>query len=554
MYTSTEMSKDRSIELHHEMSYAHNWPSLLYFYCDVPPTEGGATPLASERRVFPRIPDEVKERFIRHGARYVRNYGPDVDLPWQEVFQTTDRREVDAYCHASGTQTVWGGDDNLRAIANRQAVTTHPRTGETVWFNHAHLFHPSTLPAEVVEVMVAEYGLDGLAPQRVVRRRCDHRRRGDRPSLRGVRRSPGELPLAAVRRVDRRQLPGHARAGTVQWRPSRARRHVRSPRGNQSSLTRHERGNMVLIRHAAPAELEEPVGFTVNDPVGVRRRRPAPGRGGGRPVSSRMDLVRRRRLPDRRACPVWWGRADSERPLALDCLHVLPDAPNRAALATELLLRGHTEFNAEPEYQLILRTSGRGADPGVADAVAWRSDAAKAAGLTDVIERLRFEWTPAAGVPAPSERLVFRPASDEEFLAVFRRVAVGSLDVATQRDLAATDADSQAQGDLEFYRSCPGERSWWRLAETTDGELVGFAIPSATPYNRNVGYLAVVPELRGRGYVDDILGEITRVHAADGADCITATADVPNTPMAAAFERANYQVTEVRMVFRTPAG
>jgi RimJ/RimL family protein N-acetyltransferase len=250
---------------------------------------------------------------------------------------------------------------------------------------------------------------------------------------------------------------------------------------------------------------------------------------------------------------LWWGRADSERPVALDCLHVLPDVPDRAALAAGLLSRGHAEFGATPEFSLILRTGWRD-DPGIAAAVAWRADAAKAAGLTDVVERFRYEWTPAAGVPALSGRLVFRPAGDEEFLAVFRRVAAGSLDVATQRDLATMGADSQARGDLEFYRSCPGERSWWRLAETTDGELAGFAIPSATPYSRNVGYLGVVPELRGRGYVDDLLGEITRAHAADGADRITATTDVPNTPMAAAFDRANYRVTEVRMVFQAPAG
>ncbi len=64
----------------------------------------------------------------------------------------------------------------------------------------------------------------------------------------------------------------------------------------------------------------------------------------------------------------------------------------------------------------------------------------------------------------------------------------------------------------------------------------------------------MVPELRGRGYVDDLLGEITRIHSADGAGRISATTDVPNTPMAAAFDRANYQVTEVRMVFQAPSG
>lgn len=307
----------------------------------------------------------------------------------------------------------------------------------------------------------------------------------------------------------------------------------------------------MLIRHATAAEMEDPVEFTVDDPVGsvdADRFLAEAAAGRIRPewtwfAEDGFRIVAR---------ALWWGRSDSERPLALDCLHVLSGVRDRAALAAELLARGHAGFGAAPEFNVMLRPGWRD-DPGIAAAVTWRADAAGAAGLTDVVERLRYEWTPAAGAPAPSGRLVFRPAGDEEFLAVFRRVAVGSLDVATQRDLATIGADSQARGDLEFYRSCPGERSWWRLAETTDGELVGFAIPSATPYHRNVGYLGVVPELRGRGYVDDLLGEITRVHAADGADRITATTDVPNTPMAAAFDRANYQVTEIRLVFRAPS-
>lgn len=308
----------------------------------------------------------------------------------------------------------------------------------------------------------------------------------------------------------------------------------------------------MLIRHATPAEMADPVPFTVDDPVGsvdAGRFLEEAAAGRMRPewtwfADDGSRIVAR---------ALWWGRADSERPVALDCLHVLPGVRDRAGLAAGLLARGHAAFGATPEFNLMLATGWRD-DPGIAAAVAWRAEAARAAGLTDVVERLRYEWTPAAGVPADSGRLIFRPDDDEEFLAVFRQVAVGSLDVATQRDLAVLDADSQARGDLEFYLSCPGERSWWRLAETPGGELVGFAIPSATPYHRNVGYLGVVPKLRGRGYVDDLLGEITRVHAADGADRITATTDVPNVPMAAAFDRANYKVTEVRMVFEAASG
>ncbi|MBT2440924.1 TauD/TfdA family dioxygenase [Streptomyces sp. ISL-36] len=162
VFTSTELSEDQWIAFHHEMSYSHNWPGRLYFYGDRPSATGGATPVASERAVLPKIPAELRERFQRHGVTYVRNYSPDLDIPWQVVFQTEDRAEVEAYCRASRTDFEWIGRDGLRTRAVRQAVSRHPRTGETVWFNHAHLWHISTLPTEVAAYLLDEYGPEGV--------------------------------------------------------------------------------------------------------------------------------------------------------------------------------------------------------------------------------------------------------------------------------------------------------------------------------------------------------------------------------------------------------
>src|ERR1700754_2837743 len=36
-------------------------------------------------------------------------------------------------------------------------VVTHPSTGETVWFNHAHMFHVSNLEAKVRESLLREF-------------------------------------------------------------------------------------------------------------------------------------------------------------------------------------------------------------------------------------------------------------------------------------------------------------------------------------------------------------------------------------------------------------
>ncbi|MFJ3922540.1 GNAT family N-acetyltransferase [Streptomyces sp. NPDC090022] len=252
---------------------------------------------------------------------------------------------------------------------------------------------------------------------------------------------------------------------------------------------------------------------------------------------------------------LWWGRADSERPVALDCLQVRPTVSDPAALAAGLLAAGHAAFGNRPLYNVSLPAGWR-EDPETAAAVRWRRDAAARVGLSREIERLRYEWTPAAGTEGTAEpggRLVFREGTDEEFLDAFERLSAGSLDQATQAELRTMDAAQLAREDLAFYRDdCPGERSWWRLAHLPDGTLAGLAIPSRTPYHRNVGYLGVVPEQRGRGLIDEILAHITRFHAAEGADRITATTDTVNLPMAAAFDRAGYAVTAHRLIMEEP--
>ncbi|MFE2307883.1 GNAT family N-acetyltransferase [Streptomyces sp. NPDC059411] len=245
---------------------------------------------------------------------------------------------------------------------------------------------------------------------------------------------------------------------------------------------------------------------------------------------------------------LWWGRGDSELPNALDCLQVRSSVADPASVAAGLLAAGHAAFGKAPEYNISLPRDWRTAPGGLADAVAWRQEAAYEAGLTREIERLRFEWTPAAGTAEPTGRLVFREGTDEEFLEAFTRIAAGSLDLHTQNELRTIDAEELARDDIEFYTDCPGERSWWRLAHLPDGTLAGLAVPSATPYHRNVGYLGVVPEQRGRGLIDEVLAEITRFHASEGAQRITATTDTVNAPMAAAFTRAGYEITEIRLV------
>jgi alpha-ketoglutarate-dependent taurine dioxygenase len=160
IYTSTEYPPDQRILLHHEMSYSHNWPTKIWFYCAKAAKEGGATPVANDRKVFPRLDPRIREAFMRKKVMYVRNYGDGLDLPWQDVFQTSDKAKVEDYCRRSFTEFEWKDNNRLRTKQVRQAVATHPLTGDTVWFNHTHMFHQSSLEPEVRASLVSEFGRD----------------------------------------------------------------------------------------------------------------------------------------------------------------------------------------------------------------------------------------------------------------------------------------------------------------------------------------------------------------------------------------------------------
>lgn len=157
VYTSTEYPPDQTIPLHNEMAYARNWPMKIFFFCAQPAEEGGETPIADSRKVYERIDQNVRKRFQERGVLYVRNYGDGLDLSWQKAFQTNSESEVENYCRNAGIEYEWKENDRLRTRQVCQAVATHPKTGEPVWFNQAHLFHVSNLQAEVRAELLDEF-------------------------------------------------------------------------------------------------------------------------------------------------------------------------------------------------------------------------------------------------------------------------------------------------------------------------------------------------------------------------------------------------------------
>lgn len=162
IYTSTDYPANERIFLHNEGTYWLSWPLKIYFCCLVVPEKGGETPIADCRRIYQRIPPEIRQRFIDKKVLYVRNYNDGFGLPWQTSFQATDRDEVTEYCRGKEIECEWKEGDRLRTRQIREAVATHPVTGEQVWFNHATFFHVSTLEPDIRRALLAEFAEEDL--------------------------------------------------------------------------------------------------------------------------------------------------------------------------------------------------------------------------------------------------------------------------------------------------------------------------------------------------------------------------------------------------------
>ena len=160
VYTSTEYPAHQHIPLHSEQAYTREWAMKIWFHCVTAAASGGETPIADTRAVYRNMPESIRERFAP-GILYVRNYG-DFDVPWQQVFNTEDRATVEAYSRRTGIQWQWQDDGGLRTRQLCQSIERHPRTGDTVWFNQAHLFHISSQPPEVRETLEELLGIDNL--------------------------------------------------------------------------------------------------------------------------------------------------------------------------------------------------------------------------------------------------------------------------------------------------------------------------------------------------------------------------------------------------------
>jgi predicted N-acetyltransferase YhbS len=141
-------------------------------------------------------------------------------------------------------------------------------------------------------------------------------------------------------------------------------------------------------------------------------------------------------------------------------------------------------------------------------------------------ETSRFEWRGGEPNVEPG-RLSFRTLEEvgnEAFVDAMRRVSEGTLDREIRDECERLGPQEAAREFFEDARRVKHEPSWWRLVYSRPGgELVGLVMPAQPSAFLTVFYVGVVPEMRGRAYVDDLLaaGTATLLEARAGVEKIS---------------------------------
>jgi ribosomal protein S18 acetylase RimI-like enzyme len=165
------------------------------------------------------------------------------------------------------------------------------------------------------------------------------------------------------------------------------------------------------------------------------------------------------------------------------------------------------------------------------------------AGFEPVRRTRRWEWPHTAAAPRDSGRLAFRrldQVGEVAFRDAVARVSEGTLDRRLQEGPARLGREADAAEHLRRLASLDHQPDWLQTAYDADENLVGLFTMGTAVGAAFITFVGVVPERRGRGYVDDLVARATRVLLAAQERTIRADTDIANEPMAKAFVRAGF--------------
>lgn len=144
VFSANEAPPDVSIYLHHEMAQTPIYPSKLFFFCEHPATEGGATPLCRSDLLWTRIQSESPQFAAdceSKGLRYTNVMPSDNDpesgmgRSWRSTFSVQTKEQAQLRMADLGYSWEWRTDESLKATSPVLPAVRALPDGRKTFFN-----------------------------------------------------------------------------------------------------------------------------------------------------------------------------------------------------------------------------------------------------------------------------------------------------------------------------------------------------------------------------------------------------------------------------------
>ena len=147
VFTANEAPPTERIPFHHEMAQCDLPPSVVLFFCEVAPTQGGTTPILQSHLAATYLRTHhplVAARIADMGVRYVRIMPPVTDpssalgKSWKNALRVETVPEAEAKLRALGSTWTWLPGEMLHTVTGSMpALIVDNRTGREVFFTAA---------------------------------------------------------------------------------------------------------------------------------------------------------------------------------------------------------------------------------------------------------------------------------------------------------------------------------------------------------------------------------------------------------------------------------
>lgn len=144
VFTANEAPPEIEIFLHHEMAQTPRYPSKLFFFCELAPGGGGATPLCRSDLLLQAMRQHMPEfvsKCEKYGLRYTNVMPLDADAlsgqgrSWKSTLSSDDQAAAEARLQSLGYSWQWLDDGSLKATTPVLPAVKALESGTEVFFN-----------------------------------------------------------------------------------------------------------------------------------------------------------------------------------------------------------------------------------------------------------------------------------------------------------------------------------------------------------------------------------------------------------------------------------